>query len=478
MDLLNAIHQDILAGLQRSEKDRMDAARMNHDFYRGDFALHRSRPVTNDYESARYERESLVMQRVVHVLTQHLYAKGPARTLPDDDAAGEWLDAQYEREGVDALMQDADRLAFVGDVAAIQATATGDPGRPVRFQLWPAHQFLAWESEDDPTEIEAVATIDFYDQQRRLRLFTADVIAEYRTEKLGPGQTWGGTAYSLVKSDDNPYGVLPFAFVHANPPTTCFWSGGPGDNLRTLNDYANYYLTEVGDDIRYNGKPIINIFGVGDGWQPPKPIRPGDVWFPPAAGIDEAGNGIPPSISYLQADMGFIGEGWADLQSYLDHSLECYGVPPAAVRMVQSSAKSGVALVAEQLPLIAWAMGRQRAFARYEKRLAKVTLAVGGLGAKADGLALRWPSLVPDVPMFGADQDQADQWALSVGLTSRVQLVMRRLNLTREAALDHLKAVADDLKEEQTLGLPPIPTGPAAVSTNPTNASESDGESE
>ena len=452
-----------------NEVARQDSARECVDFYRGDFAAYTSRPAKDDYEAPRYERVSLIMQRVVNVLTEHLYAKGPAREFPDAPDLTAWLQGQYQWGGLDGLMQEADRLAMAADVAAIQVVDNDDPERPVRFQVWPADQFVVWVDPADPTRAAAVATIDLYDQTRRMRLWTAESVLTFATDKLMPGQTADGTAYRLQAEDDNYLGCLPFAFVRAVPATTQFWSSGPGSCLKGMNDWINYSLTDVGDSLRYCAKPILAEYGCGS--KPPQ-FRPGVVWHMTAAALDEARNGIPPRAEYLQPDPSFVDAHWGDLQSYIDHVLETIGVPPAAVRMVQASAKSGLAIVAEQLPLILWATGRQRPFAVTERELARVTIKVGEavlhrLGApspawldpgQADVLALRWPSLVPDVPAIGEEADAADQRSLALGILSRIQLVMRRFNLTREAALAHLQAVAADLAEETKLGLPPIPT--------------------
>jgi hypothetical protein len=465
--------REVLAGFQDHERKRMDRARKAYEFFRGDFSRYSPRVRTGIYQPSRYQRTSLLMQRIVEALTKHLYGRGPARSIPDAEAASEWLDAQYAREGVDALMQEADRLACVGDVCAVQVAATGDPDRPVKFFLWPAHQLVVWEAEDDPTRPDAVATIDFYDQRRRLRLWTAE---EFRTYETNRGDdTAGGTAfYPAGPAEDNYFGVLPFAFVHFNPPNCEFWSGGPGDHLTEANDYINFFLTEMGDSIRYCAKPILKAFGIRDGWTPPQGSEPGDVWTPPAAYTDASGNGIPPELGFLQPDLTFISEAWADAQSYIDHTLQCNNCPPAEIRMEQGAAASGVAIVMEQLPLVIRAQGRQRAFVRYERDLARVCLAVGAaeLGqldrpdasldpSLAEELALRWPSMLPDVPGATEAQDKADLEALETGQTSRIQIAMRKFNMTREQAVQHLKDVADDLAEESRLGLPPIPTLPA-----------------
>jgi hypothetical protein len=469
------IDDEIRSGLQ-NERDRLNAARECADFYLGRFEAYSTRPPSSAWEGSKYARSSLVMNRIVKVLTRDLYAQGPARLLPDFPPAQEWLNQVYKFCGIDAILQGADRWATVGDVAALQVEAVEgaeDPGRAVRVVLWPADQFCVWTGAEDPLTPVAVATLDRYDNRRRLRLWTAETLTTYTTTKLAPGQTAGGTAYEFVDAVPNPYGLLPFAFVHFEHPTTDFWSGGIGTNLRDLNDYVNYYLTESGDSLRYCGKPIIKAFGVRAGWRPNTPIRPGDIWDLPAEGMDAAGNGIPPDVAYLQPEMGFVDAGWLDLQNFLDHSLETYGVPPAAIRMVQDAARSGVSIVAEQIPLLKWAQSRQRPFSCYEHELARVVLGVGarylGLnGVPSDALAaaardsdlnLRWPNLLAGV--VDEAQDARDARRLQLGLTSRIQLIMRDQNCSRAEAIEALEQIAEDRAlEEELLGPDAAVLGP------------------
>jgi hypothetical protein len=194
--------------------------------------------------------------------------------------------------------------------------------------------------------------------------------------------------------------------------------------------------------------------------------------------------------------VGFIGAGWEDFNSYIDLTMEMNGVPPAAVRLVQDAASSGVQIVVEQIPLILWSKKRQRPFACYEQSLAALTLKVGAkhLGAQTfDGyrvtaaklqaaanslaLTLRWPDMWPDIP--GDDRDKSDQWRLDNGLTSRTKLLMQREQLTREEAEAELEEVAEDLERERKLfgeaeAAAPAPGKPKPGQPEPDELEETD----
>ena len=135
---------------------------------------------------------------------------------------------------------------------------------------------------------------------------------------------------------------------------------------------------------------------------------------------------------------------------------------------------SGVAIVSEQIPIILWALSRQRPFSHYEDRLAKLVLKVGAAhladngvsageleAAAADpGLVLNWPEMYPDLP--GPERDQADQWLLENNLASRTQILMRRERLTHDEAEARLEQIAEDqARENEIFGA--VGAAPAAL---------------
>jgi hypothetical protein len=463
---INDIKDEIVGGLQ-CERTRLDDAMFNLEFYEGDFSRFPPRSPGQAYDSRRYFRNVPIMQRIVNVLTDHLYASGPVRVIADQPEATEWLENIYRRNTIDALWQAAEQMSGVTSLAAFQVEASEDPFCPLAICLWDGSQLCVWTHPDQPLEPLAVATIDLYDYQRRVRLWTETEMTTYVTEKWNPGIGNAATAYRQEGPPvPNPYGVIPFSFVHWRKPVRDFWTTSPGTRLRAMNDGLNFFLTEHFDCVRYNTRPVIVLKNVRAGWRPPKPIKPGDVWDLPA---DEDSEGdAKQTADYLQADPGFIMAGWEDANHFIDLALECDGVPPATFRLVQDAAASGIQVVVEQIPLIAWATKRQRQFQCYETELAKLVFRIGAvhLGTQdfrayqltgqmlqkaADDplLTLRWPSMWPDIP--GDDRDRGDQWLLDNGMSSRTMLLMRRDRLTRQEAEAKLEEIAEDLEREREL---------------------------
>lgn len=447
---------------------RIKAATKALDFYKGDFLPYPSRGKDKS-KRREYERTAPVLQRVINTLTATLYKDGPKRVLndPANEAASEWLNGIYRRNNVDALFQQADRYAGIGDISAFQVVPIPDPMRPLKISVWDASQLSVWLDPDDQTEVYAVAARDQYNGQKRLRLWTKETSSTYMTDQWDQSNPTGGVVYKLKSKGANPYGMIPFSFVHWEMPVTDFWGGSPGDHLVGVNECTNFGLTNGFDRVRYNLDPIVLLSGVRAGWKIP-PAEPGAVWDLPSTVADDASGMTKAGAEYLQADSSYVVAGWEDLNNYLDMVMEMHGVPPATVRMTQESARSGVSIVAEQIPLITWAKSRQRPFASYEDKLARLVLAMGAthLGAQEDGesqataaqleaasadpeLSLRWAKMFPDMP--GIEQDQSDQWLLDNHLASRTTILMRREGYTREEAEASLEEIAEDLEREQAL---------------------------
>lgn len=479
--LLAQAHKEIVDFGMKSRAERLKCAKSNLDFYKGDFGKAPVRDRGNTaYDAGRFPRHSLVMQRIVNVLTMNLYAEGPTRKLaPADEDAGlpeepferatKWLNVCYKKNRVDAMFQRADVLSCVSEVAMFQVVATADPDLPVRINLWDSSQFDVWCDVDEPTRPALVAIMDVWDNRHRVRLYTKDVTRVYLTDPSeGSADIGIAVKYRMEEEHKNDWGFLPFAFVHFHLPITEFWTGSPGSHLRGVNDCVNFKMTETFDCIRYNLRPIVKLANVRPDYRVPSPVRPGDVWNLSGASDSTAETNKEPEAEYLQADASFVEADWQDTQSFIDHTLEMNGVPPSVIRMTQDSVRSGVAIVAEQLPVIAWAKSRQLPFSYYEQELAKVVIRVAQLHlgsqdedsygpvasdlavvAQDPNLVLKWPNMYPRIP--GQEQDQSDKFRLDERLVSKTMLMMERENLTREEAEVKLEEIAEDLEREQDL---------------------------
>jgi hypothetical protein len=483
--ITEAADDEIRAGL-RNETGRLKDARDNRRFADECFEEYPTRVEHSRHSRIDYRRTSSIMKRVIEILTANLYKANPTRQLSASPEASAWLERVYLRNAMLPKWQEVDRLTHVGDVAAFQFAGDEDPDVPVKVHVWGADQLAWWLDPDDQTRPVGVATLDAFDNQRRLTLWTEEERRVYLTSKSqGPTQTAGGTAYQLRQAGLNPYrdedgrGVLPFSFAHYKFPATDFHQPGPGNALRRLNDYCNFDLDDIGDGKRYNSKPIGIASGVSPTWAPPAQIRPGMFLNLSEERVgDEMGNGPGGTLSYLEVDTSWIVANWDDLNRYIDHSLECHGVPPGTIRM-SADAASGIAIMAEQAPILSRAESRRVPFAFYEQDAARTCLRVAAAHLRASGvdaglleaalddlaLSLRWPPLYVMLP--GAERDASDEWRVAMGLASKIGLLMEREDLSREQAIERLRQIAADNAELEQLGLDPLPPGAVPAQPEP-----------
>lgn len=449
---LTKIRIEVEAALKTSEHERK-AASENLDYYHEDQERYIGRKPAEQDDDYRDRPKwcQPIVRRAIEVLGDHLYATGPSRKIEDSPGADEWLEQAYVDNHVDALWQQADKLSTLNGTCALQVAATGDPDRPIKIHLWERSEFEVWAEPGDPLKPFAVVVIDRLDEQTTYTLWTRLAYEVYRTEKLAISQTAGGRVATFIpgESGEHPYGVLPFAWAHDELPVRTFVGCGIGTPLRRANHSIDEALSDLANAIRFYGRPLGFTRNVSKTWRPV--IRPGSFNDLPGREKSAGGpDGSDPEAFYLQANLDIAGIMSA-IRDYANDTFESKGVPLSAVRLEQTGVVSGIAIVAEQAPLLTRAKKRQRPYGVYEHDLARVTLAVGGsyydtaeLAASADDLhmTLTWPE--PRIPIPGPDRDQEDQSEIEMGLTSVVQVMQRRRGLTREQAIVAIEQIAED----------------------------------
>lgn len=471
------VEREILAGLPNHMPRMRDA----YDCLRysmGRFEEFPTRHKDQRYRSPAVRRTLPIFKRIMEILCMHLYKAQPARKL-SDRIASQWLETVYRRNQMWARFRRADQLTLIGGFCGFQFAGSTDPLAPVKVNLWDASQLCFWTAADDATQVEAVATVDVRDNQRRLTLWTRDQIVTFRTLKGSTHPAFGGTSYQIATFDDkparrpNPYvdrdgvGIIPFEFPHWTFPVSDFETNSPGLNLKELNQGLNERIDNLGDSIYFNARPIGVAEGVDDGWTPPAEIRPGDFLKLPADNVDAAGNGPVPTLKYLMPDLNYVTKDWEDMSTFLDNTLEAWGVPPSLIRMVQTGAQSGLAIQAEQLPILGWVEGRRADWGAYEEAAARVCCQIGEAHLRVNSIdhdadvlqsilddwsfSVRWPSLYIQLP--GPQRDQADDWRLSHSLVSLVGILQERQDLSEDEAFEALAKVAEENRKLQAMGI-------------------------
>ena len=464
------IESEILDGLP-NEQDRRAQNLRNLDYYqmRGAKLIPRRDAETDQDYKIRPKRHLPFTHRVVNVLSSKLYCPGPNRSIVGQEAATEWLEQVYSQNLINSLWQKADRMSTLNGMSAFQVSATGDKSRPIKIQLWTGwHEVVPFENPDVANEIAAVVTIDCVDNRTRYTFWNEDFYRVYQTNKLFPGQTSGGRSarYEPSLSGDNPYGIIPFSFVWYELPLNGIDSvDGLGCFLSSLNGTIDVEMSDMAQAVQMYHNPIPVAYDADVSWHPI--VAPGK-WMRVNSVPTDLERGPTPRLEYLQGNLDITG-GWTNIRGVVDSELEALGIPLTAYRMDSNTLPSGAALVAEQKPLMDYAVERREPFRVYETGLARVTLVVGRAFYKQPGLTtqgqeltlnLTWPSPTIDLP--GPDRDTQDQDSLAMGLESRVMIVMRRFGLTRDQAIEHLQQCVEDENEVSEMGISLPPKGAPA----------------
>ena len=459
---LDLYAREVEAGLP-NEKRRLDALDENEAWYNHDAERYLpKRDAETDWDfQARPKRESGLLNECVSILCDHLYNPGPTRELKDDESEGaEFLRKVYEQNLINAIMQQADVLSTLNDVAAIQVdVGDGDFDiQPIRLMLWGGNEFHVWCHPNDPLDPVAVCTIDRYDNQERRRLWNEVEVRTYLTRKfLAGGEISGGRVGKEVDRRQHDYGCLPFSFVHYEQPSRFFYTHGIGTFLRRVQARVDDRLSRLDESIQKYLAPIPVAEGVGPDFNPV--VEPGRfirLVSPPFTGVtgDFSAPMATPKLSYLQAQLD-VASTWEDLTNFINQCLEAARVPLSYARMEQTGTASGIALIVEQDPLIRRAKKRRLAFGLYETELAKCILMCAGnhygipvLVTEAEGLDLMlgWPESKIATP--GPERNEEDTWRVQMGLVSRIGLLMERDGCSQAQAIQKIKQVAKDRKLE------------------------------
>jgi hypothetical protein len=450
------LHKEILDGL-KNEQDRREENLRSMQYYnlQGTRLVPRRDAESDETFRDRPKRSLPITRRVINVLCSKLYSPGPARSIHGSEASTKWLEDVYQDNLINSLWQQADRMSSLNGIAAFQVAATGDPSKPIRYQLWSGwHEVIPYEMTGQANTAAAVVTVDCVDNLTRYTLWTDDWFRVYESTKLLPFQTSSGRVTRLIDEQKNPYGCIPFSFVFYELPVAGLDSvHGLGPFLSELNGGIDVEMSDMAQAVGNYHTPTAVITDGDVGWQPVK--KAGD-WIRVMSRPSDLEKSPTPKLEYLQAKLDIDG-GWTNITSAIDRELEALGIPLTAYRMDHAPHSSGVALVAEQKPLQDYAVARREPFRRYEDDLKCVTLKVAGayygradlLAAAELPISLTWPAQTIDLP--GPDQDAADAVSVAAGYESPVMIVQRRFGMTREQAIAHLEQVAADHKELATI---------------------------
>ncbi len=434
----------------------------------------------------RPKRHIPFTRRVVDLLCSHLYNPGPNRSFKDK-TIDDWFGEVSADNMLNCLWQRADRLATLHGLSAFQFAGKGnvDPkasddetiyvgpqDKPLVIHLWDYSQFVFFADPNDSIKLAHFITIDRFDCTTRYTWYDKSFIRTYQTRKNDCDNTNCGRTAAFKSEIVNPYGCIPFSLVHNELPVGGLETIGLGDYLAAMNATIDIEASDMAQAVSNYHTPLPLLY---DGTVEQNILKKSGGFVRVNANPTGMETPPPPRLEYLQAQLDIQG-GWDNIRSAITTVLEGLGVPETAYRLNQATLPSGVAQVAEQMPLADYSHARQEPFRRYETNFIKVAMTVAGTyyedaslvaQAQMPGVSLMWSP--PSITIPGPDRDQQDQDSIAMGKESLVDVVMRQYGLTEDEAWTRIEKVAKDNQRLQGMNVVPAPLAPLETDSLDTN---------
>ena len=289
----------------------------------------------------------------------------------------------------------------------------------------------------------------------------------YFVEMVGKGQDterwayWSDTEHYYVDKQNgedkivavedneemvNPFGVLPFVYLHNGWRDEDFFDKYTGDDLTGGTIDMAVHLTFLNHIIKTQS--FKQLVGKGD--------NVGELLgqvLDPLSILTLTGQNTEISVLDLQSNYEQLHKVAQDLANNLAIA---YGVSPSQFRMT-SQASSGFALQMENLKLDRFTLEQQADFKQYERELYGLIVHVSDYYGKTIAGEMTVDFVEPNYPASESDQLDIDIKAIDLGLSSPHKVLMRNNpDLTEEDARvdvdDNINARNDMLNKVKTGG--------------------------
>ena len=244
----------------------------------------------------------------------------------------------------------------------------------------------------------------------------------------------------------NPFGVLPFVFLHNGWRDESFWDKYTGDDLTGGTIDMAVHLTFLNHIIKTQS--FKQLVGKGD--------NVGELLgqvLDPLSILTLTGQNTEIDVLDLQSNYEQLNKVAKDLANDI---AVAYGVSPNQFRMT-GSASSGFALQMENLKMDRFTVEQQSDFKVYEKELYALIVHVSDYYGQTIAGEMAIDFVEPNYPASELDQLNIDQQAIGLGLISPHKVLMRNNpDLTESDARvdvdDNLNARNDMLNKVKTGG--------------------------
>lgn len=426
----------------RSETNRLIKFKRRYDMYNDNFDDQVISKLGKIYRAfaqlkldVQLNTNNNIYKQIVNSIS-NVYSFGVTRTIENDDLA-----ELYNTLRIDKTMTQANRFVNAFNDVILQVGWDFNKEQPKLLLRLPHLTEVGFEDGEAESVMYFVDMVN--DKVERWAFWSNE---EHYYIHRGAGED------KIVAVEDNeemvnPFGVLPFVFMHNGWRDTQFWDSFTGDDLTNGTIDMAVHLTFLNHIIKTQS--FKQLVGKGD--------NVGELLgqvLDPLSILTLTGQNTEISVLDMQSNYEQLHNVVQELANNLAIS---YGVSPQQFRMT-SQASSGFALQMENMKLDRFTVEQQQDFKDYEKELFELIKVVSEEYGKSYGDADILVDFVePNYPSSQQEQLTIDQQSIDLGLTKPQAILMRENpDLTEEEAMvlvgDNLNARNDMLNKIKSGG--------------------------
>jgi len=418
--IVNKYRKDDIRSIDLHAKNRLEKFKLRYEMYNDNYREQIIWKLGEIYRAFSQLKLDVqindnynIYKQVVNAIS-NVYSFGVDREF-DNDAIGEL----YNKLRINKTMAQANRYLNAFNDLLIQVSWDDKKQQPKIMLRLPHNTEVEWEQN----EVKSVKYfVEMTDDNEELWAYWSDEEHYYVLR--------GKEADKKIAIKDNeemvnPFGTLPFVFMHNGWRDENFWDMFTGDDLTGGTIDMAVHLTFLNHLIKTQS--FKQLVGKGD--------NVGELLgqvLDPLSVLTLTGQNTEIDVLDLQANYEQLHKVAQDLANNIAVN---YGISPSQFRMT-GSVSSGFALQMENMKLDRFTVEQQQDFKVYEQELFGMIKMVSDYYGSSLGDGDMFVDFVePNYPTSEAEQLTIDQTKIDMGLTKTVDIMIKRNpDLTEEEA--------------------------------------------
>ena len=418
--IINHYTKNDIRSIDPTTKNRLEKFKLRYDMYNDNYreqVIHKLGQLYRAFAQLKLDVQINdnynIYKQVVNAIS-NVYSFGVDREF-DNEAVAEL----YQDLRIDKTMAQANRYMNAFNDLLIQVSWDDKKEMP-KIMLRLPHNT---EVEYSQGEVKSVQYfVEMVDKKRERWAYWSDEEHYYIDKEGGEDK--------IVPVEDNeemvnPFGTLPFVFLHNGWRDETFWDMFTGDDLTGGTIDMAVHLTFLNHIIKTQS--FKQLVGKGD--------NVGELLgqvLDPLSILTLTGQNTEIDVLDLQSNYDQLHKVAQDLANNIAVN---YGISPSQFRMT-GSVSSGFALQMENLKLDRFTVEQQSDFKIYEQELFELIKVVSEVYGKSLGDGDMFVDFVePNYPASEQEQLEIDQTKIDMGLTKTADILMRENpDLTEEDA--------------------------------------------